>query len=262
MVLYGHTPTPEPEWVNNTLCLDTGCVFGGNLTSLRYPEKEIISVPAEKVWYEPVKPFPTSENSTATTGSASDAREADQLDITDVLGKRVVETAHHGRISVREENAAGALEVMSRFALHPRWLPYLPPTMAPVATSARADVLEHPEDAFTAYRSAGVTKVICEEKHMGSRAVVLVCRDLATARARFGAPDGESGAIYTRTGRSFFSPDLTEQLLGHLRTAATTAGLWDELGTGWVLLDCELLPWSAKAGKLLRDFFAERRGKI
>ena len=213
MVLYGHTPTPEPEWVNNTMCLDTGCVFGGNLTALRYPEKEIVSVPAEKVWYEPVKPFPTSENSTATTGSASDAREADQLDITDVLGKRVVETAHHGRISVREENAAGALEVMSRFALHPRWLPYLPPTMAPVATSARADVLEHPEDAFTAYRSAGVTKVICEEKHMGSRAVVLLCRDAATARARFGAPDGESGAIYTRTGRSFFSPDLTEQLL-------------------------------------------------
>jgi len=256
MVLYGHTPTPEPEWVNNTMCLDTGCVFGGNLTSLRYPEKEIVSVPAEKVWYEPVKPFPTAENDTATMGSASDAREADQLDITDVLGKRVVETAHHGRISVREENAAGALEVMSRFALHPRWLPYLPPTMAPVATSARADVLEHPEDAFTAYRSAGVTKVICEEKHMGSRAVVLLCRDAATARARFGAPDGESGAVYTRTGRSFFAPDLTEQLLARLRTAATTAGLWHELGTGWVLLDCELLPWSAKAKELLREQYA------
>jgi len=57
MVLYGHTPTPEPEWVNNTMCLDTGCVFGGKLTALRYPEKEIISVPAERVWYEPVKPF-------------------------------------------------------------------------------------------------------------------------------------------------------------------------------------------------------------
>ena len=58
MVLYGHTPTPDPEWVNNTMCLDTGCVFGGRLTALRYPEKEIVSVPAERVWYEPARPFP------------------------------------------------------------------------------------------------------------------------------------------------------------------------------------------------------------
>jgi protein phosphatase len=256
MVLYGHTPTPEPEWVNNTMCLDTGCVFGGKLTALRYPEKEIVSVAAEKVWYEPVKPFPTNENHLSATGSALEAREADQLDITDVLGRRVVETAHHGRISVRAENAAGALEVMSRFALHPRWLPYLPPTMAPVATSSRADVLEHPQEAFTAYRSAGVATVICEEKHMGSRAVLLVCRDVATAQARFGAPAGQTGAVYTRTGRSFFSPELTEQLLGRLRSAVTQAGLWDELGTDWVLLDSELLPWSAKAGDLLRDQYA------
>jgi protein phosphatase len=57
MVLYGHTPTPRPEWVNRTMCLDTGCVFGGALTALRYPEKEIVAVPAQRVWYEPVKPF-------------------------------------------------------------------------------------------------------------------------------------------------------------------------------------------------------------
>jgi protein phosphatase len=61
MVLYGHTPTPEPEWVNNTMCLDTGCVFGGRLTALRYPEREIVSVPAEEVWYEPVRPFPPAK---------------------------------------------------------------------------------------------------------------------------------------------------------------------------------------------------------
>ena len=256
MVVYGHTPTPEPEWVNNTVCLDTGCVFGGKLTALRYPEKEIVSVPAEQVWYEPAKLFPTSETSMDATELAATARDADQLDITDVLGKRVVETRHHGRVSVREENAAGALEVMSRFALHPRWLPYLPPTMAPVATSARPDVLEHPEEAFAAYRSAGVSRVICEEKHMGSRAVVLVCRDATTAATRFAAPDGETGAVYTRTGRSFFSPELSEDLLGRLRSALTQARLWEELNTDWVLLDCELLPWSAKAEELLREQYA------
>ena len=50
MVLYGHTPVPEPEWVNGTMCLDTGCVFGGRLTALRYPERELVCVPAARVF--------------------------------------------------------------------------------------------------------------------------------------------------------------------------------------------------------------------
>ncbi|MDQ2846567.1 MAG: polynucleotide kinase-phosphatase [Actinomycetota bacterium] len=255
MVIYGHTPAPQQEWVNNTLCLDTGCVFGGNLTALRYPEKQIVQVEAEQVWYEPVKPFPTAGAGSA--GSAAGAGRADdELDVTDVLGKQIIETAHHGRVSVRAENAAGALEVMSRFALHPRWLPYLPPTMAPVSTSPRKGFLEHPDEAFAAYRSAGVDAVICQEKHMGSRAVLLVCRDGDVAARRFGAAAGESGAIYTRTGRSFLAPVLNEQLLETVRTAVSTTGLWEELGTDWLLLDAELLPWSVKADALLREQYA------
>ena len=58
MVAYGHTPVPEAEWVNNTICLDTGVVFGGSLTALRYPEREIVSVPAEQQWYEPALSHP------------------------------------------------------------------------------------------------------------------------------------------------------------------------------------------------------------
>ena len=256
MVLYGHTPTPDPEWVNNTLCLDTGCVFGGRLTALRYPEKEIVAVPAERVWYEPARPFPPSPAPAASGASSPARRDPGVLDITDVLGKRVIETAHHGRITVREENAAGALEVMSRFAIDPRWLLYLPPTMAPTATSARPDLLEHPAEAFAAYRADGVTEVLCEEKHMGSRAVVLACRDEETARARFGVPDGMPGAVYTRTGRPFFPPPVTRRLLDAVRAGISAAGLWDELGSGWVLLDCELMPWSVKAGDLLRHQYA------
>jgi protein phosphatase len=257
MVLYGHTPTTEPEWVNNTMCLDTGCVFGGKLTALRYPEKEIVAVPAERVWYEPAKPFPPAAQARASTVDGEAARrEPDLLDVTDVLGKRVVDTRHHGRVTVREDQAAGALEVMSRFALDPRWLLYLPPTMAPCATSLLPDLLEHPAEAFDAYRADGVAQVICEEKHMGSRAVALICRDGQVAQARFGAGDGTTGAVYTRTGRPFFDAGLTEQLLGRLRAAVTAAGLWDELGTGWLLLDCELLPWSAKAEDLLRNQYA------
>ena len=251
MVLYGHTPTPTPEWVNNTMCLDTGCVFGGHLTALRYPEKEIVQVAAERVWYEPAKPFPV-----AGEAVSEEARAGDDLSLTDVLGKRSIETAHHGRVSIRDEYAAGALEVMSRFALHPRWLPYLPPTMAPVATSSRAGYLEHPEEAFTAYRQWGVGQVVCEEKHMGSRAVLLVCRDAEAAAARFGGDGRQAGAIYTRTGRRFLDESRTEGLLGRVRAAVDAAGLWDELGSPWLLLDAEILPWSLKADQLLRDQYA------
>jgi predicted kinase len=361
MVLYGHTPVPEPEWVNNTLCLDTGCVFGGRLTALRYPERELVSVPAERRWYEPARPFPPARatpdgtatpatpdgtvtpatpdgtatpatpdstatpatpvftvtpatpDGTATTsvtpgavttsatpspsatsaipdaatpatpvpaippvpggaggGAAAGGRDPGLLLLSDVTGKRVIQTRAAGRVTIREENAAGALEVMSRFAIDPRWLLYLPPTMAPCATSALPDLLEHPAEAFAGYAADGIGEVICEEKHMGSRAVVLAFRDGepdAGVRARFG-PDlaaggsggsggsGPAGVVYTRTGRPFFDAARTGQLLEVVRCAIEGAGLWDELGTGWLLLDCELLPWSAKAGDLVRHQYA------
>jgi protein phosphatase len=257
MVLYGHTPVPALEWVNNTLCLDTGCVFGGRLTALRYPEQEIVSVDAERVWYQPARPFPVAGGASgAVPADPAEGRAADQLQLTDVLGKRVIQTSYHGRVTIREENAAGALEVMSRFALHPRWIPYLPPTMAPVATSDHPDLLEHPAEAFGEYAAVGLTELICEEKHMGSRAVVVVCRDQAAATTSFGAPEGETGAVYTRTGRSFFGAEATETLLCRLRQAVEDSRLWAELDTAWLVLDCELLPWSAKAESLVRDQYA------
>jgi protein phosphatase len=56
-VVYGHTPVPLAEWVHRTINIDTGCVFGGRLTALRWPEKELVSVPARRVWCEPGRPF-------------------------------------------------------------------------------------------------------------------------------------------------------------------------------------------------------------
>jgi protein phosphatase len=256
MVLYGHTPVPEPEWVNNTLCLDTGCVFGGRLTALRYPEREIVSVPAERVWYEPAKPLTATG---ADGGPPAAERDPGVLFISDVLGKRVIETKTAGRITVREENAAGALEVMSRFAIDPRWLLYLPPTMAPCATSARPGLLEHPAEAFAAYAADGIAELICEEKHMGSRAIVLACRDdppAGDAASRFGVAADQPGAVYTRTGRPFFAAARSRQLLDAVRSAIDAAGLWAELDTSWLLLDCELMPWSVKAEQLLRQQYA------
>lgn len=243
-VVYGHVPTPKVEWVNNTVCLDTGVVFGGELTALRYPERTFTAVPAARTYYAPVRPL----------GEAAGDREDTALDIADVTGRKHLRTGF-GTVVVDAENAAAALEVMSRWAIDPRLLLWLPPTMSPPSTSAVPGYLEHPAEAFADCRGAGVTRVVCEEKHMGSRAVVLVCRDAATAAARFGVTDGSAGAMYTRTGRAFFpDPALTAELLDRVRTAA--APLFDELGTGWLLLDCELLPWSAKATALIKDQYA------
>ncbi|UUV29275.1 polynucleotide kinase-phosphatase [Amycolatopsis roodepoortensis] len=244
MVLYGHTPTLEPEWINGTMCLDTGCVFGGKLTALRYPEREVVSVKAKKVWYEPSRPLEPAR--------PLGGREPAVLELGDVTGKRIVETRHHGRVGVSAEQSAAALEVMSRFAVDPRWLPYLPPTMAPCSTSEADGYLEHPEEAFAEFRAAGVDHVLCEEKHMGSRAVVLVCRDDDVAPARFGIQG--PGAVYTRTGRPFFTPEQNARLIAGVREAASD--LFGELDTGWLLLDTELLPWSAKAGSLISGQYA------
>ncbi|HTZ29292.1 MAG TPA: polynucleotide kinase-phosphatase [Streptosporangiaceae bacterium] len=258
-VVYGHTPVPETTWVNGTICLDTGCVFGGKLTALRYPERELVSVPAREVYYEPARPLAAAGHPGAAGGSADDGREPCELDIGDVTGKRIIQTRLTGStVTIREENAAAALEVMSRFAIDPRWLIYLPPTMSPAEASRADGLLEHPSEAFAGYRAAGVTDVICEEKHMGSRAIVITCASESVAGRRFGAGDGSSGVIYTRTGRAFFGDRSVErELVGRVTAAASAAGLWRELGTDWLALDCELLPWSAKAGELLRGQYAQ-----
>ncbi|XIE80578.1 polynucleotide kinase-phosphatase [Streptomyces sp. SBR177] len=249
-VVYGHTPVPNTSWINNTLCLDTGAVFGGRMTALRWPERELVDVPAEKVWYEPVKPL---------ASEAPGGHQGRPLDLADVHGRRIVETRLMGNVAVREENAAAALEVMSRFAVDPRLLAYLPPTMAPTATSTVDGFLEHPAEAFAQYAADGVGRVVCEEKHMGSRAVALVCRDAAVAAERFGvaAADGVTGTLHTRTGRPFFDdPATTELVLDRLRAAIGAAGLWEELDTDWLLLDGELMPWSLKSTGLLRSQYA------
>jgi polynucleotide kinase-phosphatase len=256
MVVYGHTPVAEPEWLNRTIDIDTGCVFGGKLTALRYPEKELVSVPAIREYYAPSKPF--LQDAAPTSAPLTQQQQLDDLlDIDDVIGKRIVATRLHGNLTIREENAIAALEVMSRFAVNPKWLIYLPPTMSPSETSSEPGLLEHPAEAFDYFRKAGVDQVVCEQKHMGSRAVVIVCRDRDAALRRFGVAEDEAGTCYTRTGRRFFpDPAIERQFLDRIRVAADKAGLWEELSTDWLCLDCELMPWSAKAQDLLRHQYA------
>jgi protein phosphatase len=253
MVVYGHTPVAEPEWLNRTINIDTGCVFGGSLTALRYPEKEIVSVPASQTYYTPVKPF----LATAAPPLSAQQELDDLLEIEDVIGKRIVSTRWQRNITIREENATAALEVMSRFAANPKWLIYLPPTMSPSETTKREGLLEHPDEALAYYRHEGVGKIVCERKHMGSRAVVVICRDSDSAQRRFGVSEGEIGICYTRTGRRFFNDAVLEsEFLRRVAAAATASGLWSDFNSDWLCLDCELMPWSAKAQDLLKQQYA------
>jgi protein phosphatase len=255
MVVYGHTPVPEPEWLNRTINIDTGCVFGGKLTALRYPEKEIVSVPAAAIYCAPSKPFLTEEKPGADL--TSQQIHDDLLDADDVIGKRIVTTRLHSTVTIREENATAALEIMGRFAANPKWLIYLPPTMSPCETSTGQGTLEHPNEAFAHYRSSGVHKAVCEQKHMGSRAVVIVCRDEKVVSQRFGILNDGIGIVFTRTGRRFFEDRSFEQkLIEVIRSAMDKIGFWDEFKTDWACFDCELMPWSAKAQELLKTQYA------
>ena len=181
----------------------------------------------------------------------------DVLDMADVSGKRVINTRLQRAITIREENAIAALEVMSRFAANPKWLIYLPPTMSPCETSMEPGLLEHPAEAFAYYQREGVARVVCEEKHMGSRAVVIICRDEDVALQRFGVTDEGIGICYTRTGRHFFDDAAFEKaMLARICTALTKISFWEKFSTDWVCLDCELLPWSVKAQALLLQQYA------
>ena len=321
LVVYGHMAVPEVEMINNTVCIDTGCVFGGKLTGFRYPEKQIVQVPADKEYYAPIKPLgvqsplvsnpsvpagfsmssspflpvnptassnraassnPTlsscpslssrhrqdlpnlSPNPGAEAGLSSCHRQDlptpvadDVLNIDDVTGRRRLFTRLRSNIAIEAENSAAALEVMSRFAADPHWLIYLPPTMSPCETSPLPGYLEHPAEAFAYYKKRGITQVVCEQKHMGSRAVIVLCRDREVAARRFHMTDGSRGIIHTRTGRHFFPDAQTEEaLLARLDAQLTTSGFWTDFGTDWVCLDTELMPWSAKAQELLEKQYA------
>ncbi|MHB8230473.1 MAG: polynucleotide kinase-phosphatase [Vulcanimicrobiaceae bacterium] len=254
VVAYGHTAVPSAEWLNKTICLDTGCVYGGRLTALRYPELEIVDVPAGRIYVDPVRPL------AALTDTSTSAQQlADEiLNIEDVSGKRRIETRFDRAITIPEENAAAALEVMSRFCADPRWLIYLPPTMSPSETSRRESLLEHPDEAFAYYRRAGLQHLVIEEKHMGSRAVVVVASDTDAAHRRFGI-EGSRGTILTRTGRPFFTgPEapLTEALLRRLCDALSAVDFWKRMETDWACIDAELMPWSAKAQGLVDEQYA------
>lgn len=237
MVAYGHTPVVEPEWINRTICLDTGCVFGGKLTALRYPEMNLVSVPARRTYCKPKRPLIAPSTPALPTHTPSN----ELLDLADVTGRRVITTRLVGKVIVSEQQSAQVLEAISRQTVDPRWLIYLPPTIAPVDTSHLPGLLEHPTDAFSYYRGNGLSRVVCLEQRLGSQVVVIVCQNEAACRRQFGI-DGAIGCCFTQTGQRYFADaDLEVQFLTQVQHALTAAGFWEQFASDWMCIEGDLL---------------------
>lgn len=257
-IVYGHYHVAEPRIENNAICIDTQAPSGGKLTAYRYPEDTFESVPAKQCYYvDPAyeaQKKKAAEEDAAKEGVRKAYRDPDLLDIKALTDDRQVFTDFAGLVFWRPNEAAAALEQLSRSGVDPKWLIYLPPTMSPCETApVENDYLERPAEALDYFSKRGVKQVVCEEKHMGSRMIVVACRDEEAARRRFRVSGG-TGVCYSRLGRPFFrNPETEKRAVDTIRRAMDLTGMWEKLNTDWICLDGELLPWNAKAVDLLRN---------
>lgn len=180
---------------------------------------------------------------------------ADRTDGDDVIANvaglsEPIVTGMFPSIKLAPSQATFAAKAFSKMNIDPRWLMYLPSAISSLQGKDRADEMEHPEDAVTYFRDEQVGKVIVEEKHMGSRGIVVLCRTHKTAIERFGISGQIPGCAYTRNGRRFFNDEDTEAVfLERLERALTRARFWERFATDWVCFDGEILPWAVKAAE-------------
>jgi len=127
---------------------------------------------------------------------------------------------------------------------------YVAPTVPPVDYYDDPDdpdvknFLEHPSSVFKYYKERGITELVCERKYMGSRAHILLFKNIEIAN-KFGFD--ETIVINTRNGNKFFMEKETNDKF--------YADVVDKLMYDVTVLDAEMMPWSVKAGRLIRDKF-------
>ena len=257
MVVYGHTPVPEAEWLNNTICVDTGCVFGGQLTALRYPERELVSVPAEQVYHQPARPLGTGYGGPAAgpaQGGPATAGPPGDVALDTWPGDRdPAARPGDGPGGERGRRAGGDEPVRGQ------------PAVAGVpAADDGAGAREHPAPAFSSTRLTPSTTT-------AARAWPAWCARRSTwapARSPWSAAPGRrpatgSGSPMTRPAWSH--PDRPPVLRppgpgGRAAgQAPRRADRHRAVGRAWAtgrLLDGEILPWSLKAAELIRTNYA------
>ncbi|WP_028776440.1 polynucleotide kinase-phosphatase [Shimazuella kribbensis] len=243
LIIWGHDPKPQAIFIKNTVNIDQGVVFGGNLTAFRFPEKEFVQVPAQQDYADAKdNPLHIWEEQRLTPPN-----------IMGLIDGYSVQVEQYGEIKVPGKMVKTALDDLSHFTIPLEELTYIPPTMSPTPqVSKLSTYLEHPAEAFAYYRSNEVNKMVVEKKHMGSRAVLLVFRDEESAEKYIGRKI--EGVIYTRTGRPFFQKQLGKEVLQKLQHDLKP--YFAKYQTEFILLDAEILPWNLKAKELIQKQYA------
>ena len=258
-VVYGHTPVPEAEWLNSTIYIDTGCVFGGALTALRYPSASWCRVPARaRTTPSPIRPLAPARRAAADGAAARTTSCSTSTTCSASASSRpaCIGTRHRPR-GERGRRARGDEPLRGRPAL--AGLPAAD-DVAVRDQSAQPGLLEHPAEAFAYYRRRGRRAGrLRGEAHGLARGRRRLPRRGGRARAASASPTAPAGVIYTRTGRPFFD-DARARGGAARRACAPRIDARRPVGrarrpTGLVL-DCELMPWSAKAQELLRSQYA------
>ncbi|PGY05668.1 polynucleotide kinase-phosphatase [Bacillus sp. AFS031507] len=243
LILWGHDPRTHPLLVNNTLNIDQGVVFGGNLTAYCFPERKFVSVKA-KADYANVSDNPLK---------VLESKRLAPPNIAKFLEGYSVLTELYGEIAIYADSTKSALDDLSHYTLPLEEIVYLPPTMSPTPKpSSLAGYLEHPIEAFEYYQANGVDTMVVEKKHMGSRGILLLFKNKEIAKDYIGTET--LGSIYTRTGRAFFKKELEEQILQELNI--DLSGYFEKYNTDFVLMDAEILPWNLKAKELIMNQYA------
>ncbi|WP_186763798.1 polynucleotide kinase-phosphatase [Planomicrobium sp. CPCC 101079] len=245
LIVWGHDPKPRPLLINNTINIDQGVVFGGELTAYRYPEREFVSVSAK-------------ENYAGTDGNPLHEWEKNRLsppNIAKFLNGYSVLTEELGEVKIQQEIVKPAIDSVSHFTVPIEQLLYIPPTMSPTPKpSSLVGYLEHPQEAIDYYRSNGIETLIAEKKHMGSRAVLLLFESKEAAKKQTGLDT--LGIIHTRTGKRFFDAELEQQVVNRLHSELQKKGYFRKHKTEYVLLDAEIMPWNLKAKELISAQYA------
>ncbi|MDF2606644.1 MAG: polynucleotide kinasephosphatase [Bacillales bacterium] len=236
LIVWGHYLKQYPLIENNTVNINQGAVYGGNLTAFRYPEREVVSMKSAMNYSgEEKNPLIELESMRLVPPN-----------IHKLIDGYRIQTESFGSILVYPDLVRHAIETVSHSTIPIEQMVYIPPTTSPTPYTSRLDCyLEHPSEAFDYYRSNGVSTMIVTKKKMGNRGVLFLFKDIESAVKYTGIES--LGVIYTSNGSRFFEENVERILVSRIVGDLVENNYFKMYETDFVLIDVEIMPWNLKA---------------